>query len=194
MSKAKRRARALASPLEITRTESRKGVKGGTKQLIPDPLTATGKRLRKESQNGANVPGRVVERMAGTTRNARTSLADSGPKMRPKRKPRTMGSDAAAAGIVGRDYGSKGDGIKRLSENQIRSNRAAYFAGTAANRKAAKAAPVAAPAAPNPVAVAREAYAHAIAQSRARAAAGDVSGAEAWMSEARKYRRIFRNK
>ncbi|MEV5264786.1 hypothetical protein [Streptomyces werraensis] len=193
MSKAKRKARAVASPLELQRKESQGRAQGGSKRLAPEPLTATGKRLKAESLSGANVPARVVERMGGTTRNARTSLDDSGPKMRPKRKARNIGGEAAAAGITGRAYASKGDGIKRLSDDAIRANRAAYFARTAASRKAA---PVAAPAAPSPspVDIARKEYAHAIGQARARAAAGDIAGSEAWMDAARKARRIFRNK
>lgn len=187
MGKAKterRKARALARPLALSRMDGRKE--------RPE-ITA---RVKAESMNGANVPARVVERMGGSTRNARVSLADSGPKMRPKRKPRTAGSEAAAAGITGRGYASKGDGIKRVSGDKIRQNRDEYFARAQASRNARAAQIVSVPVAvgPDAVAQAREDYAHAIGRANERRAVGDDSGAEAWMKKARQSRRVFRNK
>lgn len=193
MSKAKRKARALASTLELSRKENRQSVKPGSKRLVPETLSATAKRLKAESQSGANVPARVIERMSGSVKDVRLSQGDSGPKMRPKRKPHTVGREAAGT-FAGRDYGSSGDGVKRLSDERIRRNRAEYFAAAAANRKAQKNAPVASDdSEAKHIADARESYAHAIGQARARTSAGDPSGAEAWMREARTYRRIFRN-
>ncbi|WP_329271849.1 hypothetical protein [Streptomyces sp. NBC_01451] len=193
MSKAKRKARALASTLELSRKENRQSVKPGSKRLMPETLSATAQRLKAESQAGANVPARVVERMSGSVKDVRISQGDSGPKMRPKRKPHTVGREAAGT-FAGRDYGSSGDGVKRLSDERIRQNRAEYFAGTAASRKAQEKVPsVSGDSEAARIAQAREDYAHAIGKAHARTAAGDPSGAEAWMSEARKYRRIFRN-
>ncbi|WP_369042280.1 hypothetical protein [Streptomyces sp. Midd1] len=181
MSKAKKKARATARPLTVAKMEGR--------TARPELMA----RVKAESMHGTNVPARVVERMGGSTRNARVSEGDSGPKMRPKRKPRTAGSEAAAAGIIGREYGSKGDGIKRLSDERIRQNRTEFFAATAAARKAQGNAPVASDAEASHITEARESYAQAIGQARARTSVGDSSGAEAWMREARKYRRVFRN-
>ncbi|MFJ3270959.1 hypothetical protein [Streptomyces sp. NPDC086776] len=187
MGKAKterRKARALARPLELSRMDGAKG--------RPE-ITA---RVKAESMHGTNVPARVVERMSGSTKDVRVSAGDSGPKLRPKRKPRTMGSEAAAAGIVGRDYGSKGDGIKRKTADQIRCSRDAYFvrAEESRNARAAQIVGAPVPVGPDPVARAREDYAHALGKANERRAVGDASGAEAWMQKARQFRRIFRNK
>lgn len=181
---ARRKERALARPLALANMDGR----------TARPEIAA--RLKRERLTGANVPAKVVERMGGSTKGVRVSLGDSGPKMRPTRKPHTVGSQAAAAGIVGRGYGSKGDGIKRLSGDQIRSNRDAYYTQAAKSRNARAVASVSAPApvAPDPVADARKAYEHAVARANERRTVGDESGAEAWMKEARRYRRIFRNK
>lgn len=181
---ARRKERALARPLALANMDGR----------TARPEIAA--RLKREQMTGANVPAKVVERMGGSTKDVRVSLGDSGPRMRPTRKPHTVGSEAAAAGIVGRDYGSKGDGIKRLPSDKIRSNRDKYFARAAESRNARAAEIVSAPApvAPDPVADARKAYEHAVARANERRAVGDESGAEAWMKEARQYRRIFRNR
>ncbi|WNI17666.1 hypothetical protein [Actinacidiphila sp. ITFR-21] len=183
MSKAKKLARATARPLTVSRMEGR----------TARPEIA--KRLKSEQQNGTNVPARVVERMGGGTTGVRITDGESVARIRPKRKARSLGSEATAAGIVGRGYGSKGDGIKRLTDAQIRGNRDAYFASAASNRKAQKATPAAPDASDvGRIAGARADYEHAIGQSRACAAVGDDSGAEAWMKKARECRRIFRNK
>lgn len=183
MSKAKRIARATARPLTVSRMEGR----------TARPEIA--KRLRSEQQHGTSVPARVVERMGGGTTGARITDGDGAARIRPKRKARSLGSEAAAAGIVGRGFASKSDGIKRLTDEQIRGNRDAYFASAASNRKTQKAAPVATDDSDaRRVAAARADYQHAIGQSRARSAVGDDSGAEAWMNKAREFRRIFRNK
>ncbi|MEV8601849.1 hypothetical protein AB0465_18445 [Streptomyces griseoviridis] len=152
------------------------------------------KRLKSEQQHGTNVPASVVERMGGGTTGARITDGDGAARIRPKRKARSLGSEAAAAGIVGRGFASKGDGIKRLTDEQIRGNRDAYFASAASHRKTQKAAPVTSDDSDaRRVAAARADYQHAIGQSRARADVGDVSGAQAWMTKARECRRIFRN-
>ncbi|MGW3867445.1 hypothetical protein ACWEDZ_39245 [Streptomyces sp. NPDC005047] len=186
MSNAKRKARALARPLALSRIEGR----------TTRPEVAA--RLKKESQHGTNVPARVVERMGGGVTGARTSDGSEVAKVRPKRKARTVGSEAAAAGIVGRGYGSKGDGIKRLSGDQIRERRDAYFtrAEISRNVRAAQivSTPVTAPVGSDPIAQAREDYAHAVGKANQRRSVGDESGAEAWMEKARQFRRIFRNK
>ncbi|MET8342503.1 hypothetical protein [Streptomyces microflavus] len=182
MSKAKRKARATARPLTVSRMEGR-----GARPEIA-------KRLKSEQQHGTNVPASVVERMGGGTTGARITDGDGAARIRPKRKARSLGSEAAAAGIVGRGFASKGDGIKRLTDEQIRGNRDAYFASAASNRKTQKAAPVTSDDSDAcRIAAARADYQHAIGQSRARTAVGDDSGAEAWMTKAREYRRIFRN-
>lgn len=195
MSKAKRRARAVATPLEFSRMQTRRAVKPGSKRLTPETLTVTEKRLKLESQSGANVPARVIERMGGGVTGARVTDGAAVANIRPKRKARNLGSEAAASGIVGRAYGSTGDGIKRLTNERIRQNRADYFASTATARKDRPAqSAVSVDTEASRIAKAREDYAHAIGQARARTAAGDKPGADAWMSEARNYRRIFRNK
>ncbi|MFE5853176.1 hypothetical protein ACFQ61_08140 [Streptomyces sp. NPDC056500] len=195
MSKAKRRARALATPLELARMETRRTLPRGSKRLAPEALSVTDKRLKAESQHGANVPERVVERMDGVgTTGARITDGDGVARLRPKRKARSLGGEAAAAGLVGRGFASKSDGIKRLSDEKIRDNRAEYFASTAANRKAQKSTQLASVHSDScRVAAARADYQRAIGESRARTAIGDDSGAEAWMTKAREYRRIFRN-
>ncbi|MFF8283303.1 hypothetical protein ACF06W_11340 [Streptomyces albus] len=187
MGKAKtemRKARALARPLALSRMEGR-----------PE-RSEVAQRVKAESMLGANVPARVVERMGGSTRNVRLSLTDSGPKMRPKRKPRNAGSEAAAAGLIGRGYASKGDGATRLPGDAIRRNREEYFRRAEKSRNARAAEIVARPilSGPNPVAQARADYRNAVSQANKRREAGDQSGYEAWMHEARKHRRMFRNK
>lgn len=186
MGKAKterRKARVWARPLALSRMDGR------------DSDSGSGDRIRLERLHGTHVPARVVERMGGGTRGVRVSEGDSGPRMRPTRKPRTAGSDAAAAGITGRGYGSKGDGVKRLTGEQIRANRDRFFA-EAARRRDARAADVVSrpvPSGEDVVAQARADYRYAVGRAHERRAAGDASGAAAWMSEARRYRRVFRN-
>jgi hypothetical protein len=187
MSKAKaerRRARALARPLELSRL-------GGRRER---PEVA--ERLKRERQSGTNVPARVVERMGGSTKGVRVSEGDTGPRLRPTRKPRTAGSEAMAAGLTGKGYASRGDGIKRLTDDEIRARRDAWFKQAEYRRNERAAAVVARPVPPgrDMVAEARESYAYAIGQANRLRAAGDMPGAEVWMGKARKFRRLFRNK
>lgn len=184
MSKARKKARASARPMTVAKRLGR--------TTRPENV----KRLKAEQQHGTNVPARVVEKMGGSTRGVRTDDGADVAKIRPKRKARTVGSEAVAAGIVGRAYGSKGDGSKRLTSEQIAGKRAEYFKSTAASRKAARAeaVPVADNSERQRIENARAEYRHAIGQARARSEAGDASGAEAWMRKAREFRRIFRNK
>lgn len=181
----RRRKRALATPLELSRMDGRKGRPELEGQL------------KTERLNGANVPARVVERMGGASiKGVRVSEGDSGPRLRPTRKPRTAGSEAYAAGLSGGAYGSSGDGIKRLTSAEIRANRDRYFkdAERSRNEHAAEIVSRPVPTGEDVIGRARADYRYAVGQANRRREADDASGAEAWMREARKYRRMFRNK
>lgn len=193
MSKAKRKAReatrkanAMARPLTISRLEGR------------DAREGVAKRLKSEQRHGTNVPARVVERTGMSTVGVRLSDGADVAKIRPKRRARNMGSEAVAAGLTGRAYGSRGGKGAQLTAAEIEENRARFFAGVKARRKADRKreaeSVVVVDADARRIADAQADYRHAIDQSRARADAGDTSGAEAWMGKAREYRRIFRNK
>ncbi|MEU1816148.1 hypothetical protein ABZ543_13255 [Streptomyces roseifaciens] len=147
---------------------------------------------RKVATRDRVMPERVAMRYQGRATGSRTS---AGAAVRPKRVAKNSGRAAAQEGVFIGWHGSM-NRDKRTDPATVEANRTEYFASCAKSRDARAAEIVSTPR-PEPVdavARARADYRNAVGRANERRAAGDESGYEAWMREARKARKIFRNR